>query len=91
MEMKMQRTIYLSFFSESTEKITSSLGDKILVAIHKLLVILWTMYHHPTAALLFPDPTIQFVIHSQLCLSGAFKDPSYVTGILAKLTWLMVG
>ncbi len=75
------------FFSESS---CDELEARILQAIHKAFLSLWTHSYHKTTTDSFPDPTIQYVIISQLLPSGFFRDPSCVTGQFARLTWGIV-
>ena len=46
----------------------------------------WTLSHEDP----FPDPTIRFIIHTQVKADGSLKEPKEVTGVLAKLTYIMV-
>lgn len=55
-----------------------------------VLLTLWTEKWPLTHNNLFPDPTIRFIIHTQVKADGTLKDPREVTGILAKLTYIMV-
>ena len=64
--------------------------EEITSAIHKLLLSLWTREWTPSQANQFPDPTIQFVIHTQVNGDGSLKTPEEVTGIFAKLVYDMV-
>lgn len=75
------------FFSESS---CDKLEARILQAIHNALLNPWTHSYHKTPTDSFLDPTIQYVIISQLLPSGFFLDPSYVTSKFATLTWGIV-
>lgn len=59
-------------------------------AIHSLLLALWMREWTPTVDNLFPDPTVCFVIHTQVNQDGSLKKPESVTGIFAKLVYDMV-
>ncbi|KAL1936873.1 hypothetical protein VTO73DRAFT_6213, partial [Trametes versicolor] len=58
-------------------------------AIHQLLLMLWMREWTPTVDNLFPDPTVCFVIHTQVNQDGSLKKPESVTGIFAKLVYDM--
>ena len=58
--------------------------------IGNVLVELWTQKYPVTPENLFPDPTIRFIMHTQVNADGTLKDPREVTGILAKFTYIMV-
>ncbi len=58
--------------------------------VKNILLSLWTekwplSHNNP-----FSDPTIRFIIHTQINQDGTVKEPREVTGVLAKLTYLMV-
>ncbi|KAI0348885.1 hypothetical protein OH77DRAFT_1548212, partial [Trametes cingulata] len=63
--------------------------DDATSAIHCLLLALWTQNWCSTQANPFPDPTVRFVIHTQLNRDGSLKGPKDVTGIFAKLVYNM--
>ena len=65
-------------------------SDDLTLAIHKLLLSLWTCEWTPSQANQFPDPTVQFVIHTQVNTDGSLKKPEEVTVIFAKLVYGMV-
>ncbi|KAI0365170.1 hypothetical protein BV20DRAFT_909139, partial [Pilatotrama ljubarskyi] len=63
--------------------------DDVTSAIHSLLLALWTRNWSSTQANPFPDPTVCFIIHTQLNRDGSLKGPKDVTGIFAKLVYNM--
>ncbi len=64
--------------------------DDAIAAIHRLLLALWMREWIPTADNLFPDPTVRFVIHTQVDKDGSLKKAENATGIFAKLVYDMV-
>ena len=64
--------------------------DVISAAIHLSLFQLWTREWSPTQLNPFPDPTLRFVIHTQVNRDGSLKPPKDVTGIFAKMAYNMV-
>ncbi|KAL7278856.1 hypothetical protein ACG7TL_006687 [Trametes sanguinea] len=58
-------------------------------AIHELLLGLWMREWPPSAGNLFPDPTLQFVIHTQVNRDGSLKKAEEVTSVFAKLVYDM--
>ncbi|KAH9852007.1 hypothetical protein C2E23DRAFT_860305 [Lenzites betulinus] len=58
-------------------------------AIHQLLLALWMREWTPSEGNLFPDPTVRFVIHTQVRADGSLKKPEEVTGVFAKLVYNM--
>ncbi|KAI0323904.1 hypothetical protein GY45DRAFT_1349651 [Cubamyces sp. BRFM 1775] len=64
-------------------------SDDLTLAIHELLLSLWTREWTPSQANQFPDPTLQFVIHTQVNGDRSLKKPEDVTGIFAKLVYGM--
>ncbi|CDO77783.1 hypothetical protein BN946_scf184604.g1 [Trametes cinnabarina] len=72
-------------------RLVLSLGvEEAKEAIHKLLLSLWMREWPPSAGNLFPDPTVQFVIHTQVNCDGSLKKAEEVTGVFAKLVYDMV-
>ncbi|KAI0775642.1 hypothetical protein BD413DRAFT_436072, partial [Trametes elegans] len=61
----------------------------VAIAIHTLLLTLWTRNWCATQANPFPDPTLRFIIHTQLNHDGSLKGPKDVTGIFAKMVYNM--
>lgn len=59
-------------------------------AVHQLLLTLWMQEWTPSMETLFPDPTLQFIIHTQVNRDGSLKKPEDATGIFAKLIYNMV-
>ncbi len=55
-----------------------------------MMADLWSQPYRPVGRTLFNDPTIRFVIHTQVNPDLSLKDPREVTGVLAKLTYCMV-
>ena len=51
---------------------------------------LWIQEQSPTQLNPFPDPTLQFVIHTQINRDGSLKPPKDITGIFAKMAYKMV-
>ena len=64
--------------------------DVISAAVHLSLFQLWTREWSPTQLNPFPDPTLRFVIHTQVNRDGSLKPPKDVTGIFAKMAYNMV-
>lgn len=58
--------------------------------VKNIILSLWTETWPVSHDNPFPDPTICFIIHTQINQDGTIKEPCEVTGILAKLTYLMV-
>lgn len=58
--------------------------------IGNMMADLWSQPYRPVGRTLFNDPTIRFVIHTQVNPDLSLKDPREVTGVLAKLTYCMV-
>ncbi|RPD67669.1 hypothetical protein L226DRAFT_577055 [Lentinus tigrinus ALCF2SS1-7] len=54
-----------------------------------ILIALWTKTYPPVGRTLFNDPTIRFIMHTQVKPDLSLKDPHQVTGILAKMTYCM--
>ena len=54
------------------------------------LVELWACRYRSAGRHQFNDPTIRFIMHTQVNSDLSLKDPHHVTGILAKLTYCMV-
>ena len=52
--------------------------EAIQLAIHRLLFNLWTQTWDASPDNLFPDPTLRFIIHTQVKLDGSFKEPSVI-------------
>ncbi|KAI0629102.1 hypothetical protein C8Q77DRAFT_1161753 [Trametes polyzona] len=63
--------------------------EEVMAAIHQLLLGLWMREWTPTRDNQFPDPTVRFVIHTQVNADGSLKKPEEVTGVFAKLTYDM--
>ena len=72
--------------------------QKVYDALEALLIGLWTTVWNPTAFIVdnvehenpIPDPTICFIVCTQMNSDGTVKEPQSVTGVLAKLTYCMV-
>jgi hypothetical protein len=58
--------------------------------IHKILFSLWTREWVPSKKVKLADPTMHLVMLTQLRADGSFHEVHNVTGILARLTALMV-
>ena len=58
--------------------------------VRSLFLALWTACWTPTNENLFPDPTIRFILHTQVNLDGSLKPPENVTGVFAKLEYILV-
>ena len=65
-------------------------SDVMSAAIHLPLFQLWIQEQSPTQLNPFPDPTLQFVIHTQINRDGSLKPPKDITGIFAKMAYKMV-
>ncbi|KAI0628002.1 hypothetical protein C8Q77DRAFT_1068933, partial [Trametes polyzona] len=63
--------------------------EGVMAAIHQLLLGLWMREWTPTRDNQFPDPTVRFVIHTQVNVDGSLKKPEEVTGVFAKLMYDM--
>ena len=63
--------------------------EKVMAAIHQLLLGLWMREWTPTRDNQFPDPTVRFVIHTQVNADGSLKKPEVVlsAGIVSKANW----
>ena len=74
---------HFSHPSASTQAVTFPI-------IRKLFTALWMKPppHNPDDQ--FSDPTIRFVIHTQVTQAGALRGPAEVTGVFAKLVYNMV-
>ena len=59
-------------------------------AIHSLLFAVWTRQWPPASDNLFPDPTLRFIIHTQVNRDGSLKKAEEATGVFAKLVYNMV-
>ncbi|KAI0633912.1 hypothetical protein C8Q77DRAFT_1217292 [Trametes polyzona] len=64
-------------------------AEEVMAAIHQLLLGLWMREWTPTRDNQFPDPTVRFVIHTQVNADGSLKKPEEVTGVFAKLMYDM--
>ncbi|KAL7284912.1 hypothetical protein ACG7TL_002226 [Trametes sanguinea] len=72
--------------------LTASLQEDLMdgaSAVHKVLFAIWTREWTPSIYNCFPDPTLCFVIHTQVNADGSLKKPEDVTGIFAKLIYNM--
>ncbi|KAI0682834.1 hypothetical protein C8T65DRAFT_750026 [Cerioporus squamosus] len=67
----------------------ANVHDEHDVLIGNMMAALWSEPYRPVGRTLFNDPTIRFVIHTQVNPDLSLKDPREVTGILAKLTYCM--
>ncbi|KAI0628493.1 hypothetical protein C8Q77DRAFT_1220921 [Trametes polyzona] len=63
--------------------------EEVMAAIHQLLLGLWMREWTPSRVNQFPDPTVRFVIHTQVNADGSLKKPEEVTGVFAKLMYGM--
>ncbi|TBU54974.1 hypothetical protein BD310DRAFT_826822, partial [Dichomitus squalens] len=71
--------------------------DTASLTLHALLVAIWTTEWIPSPFILdgnvkenpIPDPTVRFIVCTQMNQDGTLKDPRDVTGVLAKLTYCM--
>ena len=64
--------------------------EVILFFVHCLLQTLWMSTWVPTPDKLFPDPTLRFIIHTQVEPDGSLSRPEKVTGVFAKMLYLIV-
>ena len=55
-----------------------------------VLVELWSYRYTSIGRTHFNDPTIRFIMHTQVNPDMSLKDPHQVTGIFAKFTYCMV-
>lgn len=58
--------------------------------IRRLFTALWTKQPPYNPDDEFSNPTIRFVIHTQVTPAGALRGPTHVTGVFAKLVYNMV-
>lgn len=58
--------------------------------IRKLFTALWMKPPPHNTDDQFSDPTIRFVIHTQVTQAGALRGPAEVTGVFAKMVYNMV-
>lgn len=61
-----------------------------LLAIHELLLALWTCEWLPVKDNVHSDPTVRSIILGQLNAFGALNPPEQVTPVLARLVYMQV-
>lgn len=69
---------------------SDSYPNTLRVYIKSILWQLWTSSYNITPLEHFPDPTLRFIIHTQVNQDGSLKPPQQVTGVFAKMTYNIV-